>query len=122
MYDNIGGKIKGLAKAFFVVESIAAIIGGMVVIVGGNGGLAVFVGILTVFFGPIVAWVSSWVIYGFGELIDKASDIEYNTRSGEIKAEAQAKADNERREKLERLRSQGLITEEEYQQALSKQQ
>ena len=26
MYDNIGGKIKGLAKAVFIVEAIAAVI------------------------------------------------------------------------------------------------
>ena len=30
MYDNIGGKIKGLAKAAFIVEDIAAIIVGIV--------------------------------------------------------------------------------------------
>ena len=29
MYDNIGGKIKGLAKAVFIVEAIAAVITGI---------------------------------------------------------------------------------------------
>ena len=29
MYDNIGGKIKGLAKATFIVEAIAAVITGI---------------------------------------------------------------------------------------------
>ena len=34
MYDNIGGKIKGLAKAVFIVEAIAAIIAGIVLWIG----------------------------------------------------------------------------------------
>ena len=54
--------------------------------------------------------------------IDKASDIERNTRGGERKSEAQAKVDSERIGKIEKLRSQGLITEEEYQKAISKEQ
>ena len=29
MYDNIGGKIKGLAKAMFIVEAIVAVIAGI---------------------------------------------------------------------------------------------
>ena len=29
MYDNIGGKIKSLAKAVFIVEAIAAVIAGI---------------------------------------------------------------------------------------------
>ena len=75
-------------------------------------------GLLVMVVGPIVAWVSSWFLYGFGELIDKASDIERNTRGGERKSEAQAKVDSERISKIEKLRSQGLITEEEYQNIL----
>lgn len=65
--------------------------------------------------GPVIAWVSSWLLYGFGELIDKTCEIEYNTRGSMRKSEAQARVDEERISKIERLRSQGLITEEEYQ-------
>ena len=117
MYSNIGGKIKSLAKWTFIVEAIAAVIAGIAVIIDSEDFLLAFALILL---GPIVAWVSSWVLYGFGELVDKACDIERNTRGGERKSEAQAKVDSERINKIERLRSQGLITEEEYQQAISK--
>ena len=34
------------------------------------------IGILTLCFGPIVAWISTFILYGFGELIDKTCDIE----------------------------------------------
>lgn len=71
MYDNIGGKIKRLAKWTFIVEAIGAIIAGLV-LMGRYGstytdlvcGFLLFVG------GPIVAWVSSWLLYAFGELVE----------------------------------------------------
>ena len=75
MYDNIGGKIKGLAKAIFIVEAIAAIIVGIVLWVETE----VWGCALILFCGPIVAWVSSCLLYGFGEIIDELCDIEHNT-------------------------------------------
>ena len=118
MYDNIGGKIKSLAKAVFIVEAIAAVIAG-IALMASDDDMVPF-GLLVMAVGPLVAWVSSWLLYGFGEIIDKLCDIERNTRGGERKSEAQSKVDYERMSKIERLRSQGLITEEEYQQAISK--
>ena len=79
MYDNIGKKIKMLAKASFIVEAIAAIVVGLIIWIDTTDWWYA----LIVFCGPIVAWVSSWLLYGFGELIDKVSDIERNTH-GEI--------------------------------------
>ena len=118
MYENIGSKIKGLAKATFIVESIAAVITSITLMATDSD--MILVGLLAMVGGPIVAWVSSWILYGFGELIDKVCDIERNTRGGDIKSKAQLKEDDERINEIEKLRSQGLITEEEYQQAISK--
>ena len=118
MYDNIGKKIKGLAKAVFIVEAIAMVITGIALMASDE--YMIPIGLLVMVVGPLVAWVSSWLLYGFGELIDKTCDIERNTRGGERKSEAQSKIDSERISKIEKLRSQGLITEEEYQQAISK--
>ena len=74
MYENIGGKIKGLAKATFVIEAVAAFIGGIVLIEADDDLLAV--GLLAWIMGPLLAWVSSWLLYGFGELIEKVCNIE----------------------------------------------
>ena len=82
-YDDIGKKIKGLAKASFIVEAIGAIITGFAFLIG--WGLDAWWALFIIFFGPIVAWVSSWLLYGFGELIDKTIDIEENTRNGQPK-------------------------------------
>ena len=79
MYDNIGGKIKGLAKAVFIVEAIAAVIAG-IALVAIDEDLILF-GVLTLILGPAVAWVSSWLLYGFGELIDRVCEIAKNTRT-----------------------------------------
>lgn len=117
MYDNIGRKIKGLAKAVFIVEAIAAVITGIVLMASY---LNPIIGLLVMVVGPLVAWVSSWLLYGFGELIDKTCDIARSTHGSERKSEAQSKVDYERVGKIERLRSQGLINEEEYQQTISK--
>lgn len=86
MYDNIGGKIKGLAKIIFIVEAIAAAISGLALIVSNEE--TVFAGLLAVILGPVAAWVSSWLLYGFGEIVEKVSEIERNTRGEEKKPEA----------------------------------
>ena len=69
MYDNIGGKIKGLAKGTFIVETLAAVITGIILWADWDE----LWGPLVLFCGPIVAWVSSWLLYGFGELIEDTS-------------------------------------------------
>ena len=73
LYVNIGGKIKTLAKWSFIIEAIGAIIAGIVMIF--TDSTLILYGLLTLFFGPIVAWVSTWILYGFGDLVDKAGDI-----------------------------------------------
>ncbi len=100
LYSNIGGKIKSLAKAAFIVEAIASVITGIVLIaIGddtgplGDAGLfiSVFAGLLTIVLGILAAWASSWLIYGFGEIVDKVCDIERNTRGLKRKSEDQSK-------------------------------
>lgn len=137
LYDNIGGKIKALAKAIFIIESIASVIFGLSLIPMEDEGLWWLLGIIIIICGPIVAWASSFFVYGLGELIDKACDIERNTRNNgtkpkvlakEAKPKAptketnsnQAKKDSDRMSQIETLLSLGLITEEEYQQVKSK--
>ncbi len=77
MYDNIGGKIKGLVKTIFVLESIGFIILGLSML-----DASVLLGLIVLIIGPLIAWVSSFVLYGFGELVEKISQIEVNTRNG----------------------------------------
>ena len=92
MYNDIGGKIKGLAKAIFIFETFISIVMGFVFIilaaqtpidvVAINPSapiIDIISGLLLIVVGPIVAWISSWLLYGFGELISKTCDIAENT-------------------------------------------
>ena len=60
-FDNVGGKIKGWAKLVFVVEAIAAVIVGLVTV-----NTSALAGLLVIIVGPVVAWISSWLMYGYG--------------------------------------------------------
>ena len=110
MYDEIGKKIKKLAIATFVAEAIASIILGILFIIEHFELLWILVAFIA---GPIVAWVSSWLLYGLGEIIDRLCAIDRNTR-GEVKSNAQTKEDDKKISQIERLRTKGLISEEEY--------
>ena len=77
LYENIGKKIKAWAKWIFIVEAIAAIIGGLLLIFDGEG----LIGFVILIAGPFVAWVSSWLLYAFGELVEKTVANESNTRN-----------------------------------------
>ena len=113
MYDNIGRKIKGLARATFIILTIAAVIVAIALIAE----VEPWIGVLVLLLGPVIAWLSSWVLYGFGELVEKSCEIAQNVCNG--KNTNSVRTAFERTAKIERLRSQGLISEEEYRQAMS---
>ena len=70
-YDEIGEKIKGLAKWVAIVEAILFVISGLVMLASGYTALIIS-GLITIILGPIIAWVSSWLLYGFGEIVSSA--------------------------------------------------
>ena len=75
MFDNVGEKIKKIAKGFFVVEALAALIFGFMMAVNGDA----LAGILIIFGGIFVAWISACLLYGFGEIVTAAIAIAYNS-------------------------------------------
>ena len=81
MYDEIGCKIKGLAKIIFIAEAILFFVGGLAIIVfseSSNTMKAIVA--LIAFLGIASGWITSWFLYGFGEIIDKLCNIERNTK------------------------------------------
>ncbi len=70
LYEDIGKKIKRMAIITFLCEMLVAIITGFVFLLEEFfAGLCIMVG------GSLAAWVFSWFLYGFGELVDKVCDI-----------------------------------------------
>ena len=96
MYDNIGGKIKGLAKASFIVAAIAEAITGIALMASDED--LILYGLLVLIAGPIITWVSSWLLYGFGQLIENSDIIaeEYNRKNE--KHEKVVEKNNERKQ------------------------
>ena len=119
MYENIGGKIKGLAQTLCIIEAAVAMIYGLV-LMGQDDDLAVL-GFLVMVLGSLFAWISSWLLYGFGELIEKTSEIASNTRKESFRPAPHAPhIDQERIARIRNLRDQGVISEDEFQQAMAK--
>ena len=89
MFSNIGGKIKALAKVVCWIGIILSVISGGAMIAAGMGvfgytgmpeGAAVVSGVLTIALGSLLSWIGSFFSYGFGELIEKTTEIARNTR------------------------------------------
>ena len=73
MFDNIGGKIKTLAKVVCWIGIIACIITGIVLMATDDD--LILVGILTAVVGSLLSWVSSFILYGFGQLVENSDTI-----------------------------------------------
>ena len=73
MFDNIGSKIKTLAKVVCWIGIIGSIIAGIAMIAT-LGEVGVLSGPLTIVLGALLSQVGSFVLYGFGEMVEN-SDI-----------------------------------------------
>ena len=115
MFDNIGGKIKVLAKIICFGGIILSPIIGIIMLASG-GDISGGVGLMVIIGGCLGSWIGSFFVYGFGELIEKTTEIAENTRKP---TSLNASTDN-KLELLKKWKEQGLITEEEYIEELGK--
>ena len=86
MFDNIGGKIKTLAKVLCWVGIIFSVLIAIILFIEAKEGsyrtedLYMKLGCIYLIFGPLISWVSSFFMYGFGELIERTTEVALNTR------------------------------------------
>ena len=76
MFDNIGDKIKLLAKGLTVLGIILSIIYGIVLIASDED--LIFIGFLVIIVGSSLFWIGSVTLYGFGEMINQ---LEYSNKN-----------------------------------------
>lgn len=86
MFDNIGGKIKTWAKVLCWIGMLTSVIVGIVTMVAGSSGAryygsgmtagGFFGGLLIAVVGALASWIGSFLLYGFGELIETSKAIE----------------------------------------------
>ncbi len=95
MFSNIGKKIKVLAKVFCWIGIIFSFVTGILMGSGtsylatlsntisgdaaafATSSIGVFGGIIFIVVGSLISWISSFVLYGFGELVDNSSELVY---------------------------------------------
>ena len=84
MFSNIGKKIKFLAAILCWIQIIFSVIGGIVSMVAigkALGGLVGFLlGIVIIAVGVLAAWIGSFMLYGYGQLIDNTDSLVAQTR------------------------------------------
>ncbi len=75
MFNNIGNKVKGLAVFIAVIGIISSIISGIALI----SSKLTAVGLVVLFAGSLVSWISSWVVYAVGDTNEKVTAMYENS-------------------------------------------
>ena len=83
MFNNIGEKIKTLAIIITILGIVASVISGIAFIVSSivdsydvsRLAAGIILGVLTMVVGSLLSWISSFLLYGFGELIENSTII-----------------------------------------------
>ena len=79
MFDNIGGKIKGLAKTVFVISVILFVIAGFALGLMFTLNENPLIGFISLFgiggIGFLISWIGSFFMYGYGQLISDMHDV-----------------------------------------------
>lgn len=87
MFNNIGRKIKTFAKVMCWIGIIASVVAGLVMIATSFSSDApaagIVAGILTAVMGSLFSWVGSFMLVGFGELVENTAEIAANTRKND---------------------------------------
>ena len=73
MYRHIGRKIMVVAKVFAWIGIIASIIGG-IIMMAIDSALTV-PGIALAVLGSLLSWINSFLLCGFGQLVDNSDEI-----------------------------------------------
>ena len=79
MFDNISDKMKSAATALAILGIIGSIIVGIVMIAKAEDSyypeIGIWSGWLVIIVGSLSSWVSSFTLYGFGQLIENTDAI-----------------------------------------------
>ena len=73
MYKNIGKKLMGLAGTLFAIEAIVFVGAGIVILFSRSS--LIGIGIAAIVLGPFLAWIGSWLLYAFGQMVDDLHEL-----------------------------------------------
>lgn len=94
MFNNIGAKIKTAAKVLCWIGIVACVIIGIVMMVASKQ--TVLTGLLVMIVGSLASWISSFMMVGFGQLVENSNVIAANTatRGGNPQSSSENDRDN----------------------------
>lgn len=87
MYTNVGKKIKRLARVVAVIGIVISVISGISMIYTSFLSALIIAAI-----GSLFSWLSTLVLYGFGELIENVSDVKRAIMNGNVPSSSTASA------------------------------
>lgn len=71
MFKNIGKKIKTLAQVICWIGIVCSVLSGIGMMVSDSD--MIVVGILMIPVGALASWIGSFMLYGFGELVENST-------------------------------------------------
>lgn len=73
MFDNIGGKIKALAKVTCIVGIVASALGAIALwMANSSNNPTILTGFVTLAVGCLCSWIGSFFCYGFGKMVENS--------------------------------------------------
>ena len=82
MFNNIGEKIKGLAKFVCWMGIFSSVVTSFSMMANKSTQGGPIIGIIVLIVGCLLSWVGSFFTYGFGELISRAASINVKSEQG----------------------------------------
>ncbi len=76
MFENIGNKIKKLSAGICYLGIGVSCIIGIILWSSGGDELSFLLGVITALIGSLLSWLSSFMLYGYGELIDSTQKLQ----------------------------------------------
>ena len=73
MFKNIGGKIKKLSEIVTWIGIIASVILGIIIMLPGD--IMILVGVIVMAWGCFSSWIGSFLLYGYGQLIENSDKL-----------------------------------------------
>ena len=79
LFNNIGRKIKALAKFLFFFGFIGMLLAGFIMLANNRGSSFAF--LTSIMFMLLIIWISAYILYAFGELVEKICNIDANIKA-----------------------------------------
>ena len=75
MFNNIASKIKGLAIILTWIGIILSVLTGVMIALALEGEFGVLIGVGIIIIGCLMSWIGSFLLYGFGQLIENTDAV-----------------------------------------------